>query len=55
MKLLFDQNLGLKLCQAVADLFSSSSKVCFLGLADALRLRSLESKMSLWPSMLGEL
>jgi predicted nuclease of predicted toxin-antitoxin system len=35
MKLLFDQNLSFKLCQALADLFSGSSQVRLLGLAEA--------------------
>ena len=35
MKLLFDQNLSFKLCQALADLFPNSSQVRLLGLAEA--------------------
>ena len=35
MKLLFDQNLSFKLCQQLADLFSGSSQVRLLGLAEA--------------------
>ncbi len=35
MKLLFDQNLSFKLCQALADLFPGSSQVRLLGLAEA--------------------
>jgi predicted nuclease of predicted toxin-antitoxin system len=35
MKLLFDQNLSLKLCQDVADLFPESSHVRLLGLSEA--------------------
>ena len=35
MKLLFDQNLSFKLCQAMADLFPGSSQVRLLGLAEA--------------------
>lgn len=35
MKLLFDQNLSFKLCQALADLFPGSSQVRLLGLAQA--------------------
>ena len=34
MKLLFDQNLSFKLCQALADLFPGSSQVRLLGLAE---------------------
>jgi len=34
MKLLFDQNLSFKLCQAVADLFPGSMHVRVLGLAE---------------------
>ena len=33
MKLLFDQNLSFKLCQALADLFPGSSQVRLLGMA----------------------
>jgi predicted nuclease of predicted toxin-antitoxin system len=35
MKLLLDQNLSFKLCQALADLFPGSSQVRLLGLAEA--------------------
>ncbi len=35
MKLLFDQNLSFKLCQALADLFPGSSQVRLIGLAEA--------------------
>lgn len=35
MKLLFDQNLSFRLCQALADLFPASSQVRLLGLAEA--------------------
>ena len=35
MKLLFDQNLSFKLCQALANLFPNSSQVRLLGLAEA--------------------
>ncbi len=35
MKLLFDQNLSFKLCQALADLFPGSSQVRLVGLAEA--------------------
>ena len=35
MKLLFDQNLSFKLCQAIADLFPGSSQVRLLGMAEA--------------------
>ena len=35
MKLLFDQNLSFKLCQAIADLFPHSSHVGLLGLSEA--------------------
>jgi len=35
MKLLFDQNLSFKLCQALADIFPGSSQVRLLGLAEA--------------------
>lgn len=35
MKLLFDQNLSFKLCQAIADLFPESSHVAHLGLSEA--------------------
>jgi predicted nuclease of predicted toxin-antitoxin system len=35
MKLLFDQNLSFKLCQAVADLFPGSDHVRLLGLSEA--------------------
>jgi predicted nuclease of predicted toxin-antitoxin system len=35
MKLLFDQNLSFKLCQALTDLFPGSSQVRLLGLAEA--------------------
>ena len=35
MKLLFDQSLNFKLCQALADLFPGSSQVRLLGLAEA--------------------
>jgi predicted nuclease of predicted toxin-antitoxin system len=35
MKLLFDQNLSIKLCRQVADLFPGSSQVRQLGLAQA--------------------
>ncbi|RPJ32848.1 MAG: hypothetical protein EHM35_11125 [Planctomycetaceae bacterium] len=35
MKLLFDQNLSFKLCQALADVFPGSSQVRLLGLAEA--------------------
>jgi predicted nuclease of predicted toxin-antitoxin system len=35
MKLLFDQNLSFKLCQAVADLFPESNHVGLLGLSEA--------------------
>jgi predicted nuclease of predicted toxin-antitoxin system len=35
MKLLFDQNLSFKLCQALADPFPGSSQVRLLGLAEA--------------------
>jgi predicted nuclease of predicted toxin-antitoxin system len=35
VKLLFDQNLSFKLCQAVADLFPGSSQVRLLGLGEA--------------------
>jgi len=35
MKLLFDQNLSFKLCNALADLFPGSSQVRLLGLAQA--------------------
>ena len=35
MKLLFDQNLSFKLCQALADLFPGSSQVRLLGLWEA--------------------
>ncbi len=34
MKLLFDQNLSFKLCQALGDLFPGSSQVRLLGLAE---------------------
>jgi predicted nuclease of predicted toxin-antitoxin system len=34
MKLLFDQNLSFRLCQAVADLFPESSHVGRLGLSE---------------------
>jgi predicted nuclease of predicted toxin-antitoxin system len=34
MKLLFDQNLSFKLCQAVADLFPESNHVRILGLSE---------------------
>jgi predicted nuclease of predicted toxin-antitoxin system len=34
MKLLFDQNLGFKLCQRLADLFPESDHVRSLGLAE---------------------
>jgi predicted nuclease of predicted toxin-antitoxin system len=34
MKLLFDQNLSFKLCQAVADLFPESNHVRLLGLSE---------------------
>ena len=35
MKLLFDQNLSFKLCQALADIFPDSNQVRLLGLAEA--------------------
>jgi predicted nuclease of predicted toxin-antitoxin system len=35
MKVLFDQNLSFKLCQALADIFPGSSQVRQLGLAEA--------------------
>lgn len=35
MKLLFDQNLSFKLCQALADLFPNSTQVRVIGLAEA--------------------
>jgi hypothetical protein len=35
MKLLFDQNLSFKLCQALADIFPDSSQVRLLSLAEA--------------------
>ena len=35
MKLLFDQNLSFKLCQALADLFPGSNQVRLLGMAEA--------------------
>lgn len=35
MKLLFDQNLSFKLCQAVAEIFPSSMHVRLLGLSEA--------------------
>ena len=35
MKLLFDQNLSFKLCQALADLFPGSSQARLLDLAEA--------------------
>ncbi|MEI6394010.1 MAG: DUF5615 family PIN-like protein [Verrucomicrobiota bacterium] len=35
MKLLFDQNLSFKLCQALADIFPDSNQVLLLGLAEA--------------------
>ena len=35
MKLLFDQNLSFKLCESLADIFSESSHVRILGLAEA--------------------
>jgi predicted nuclease of predicted toxin-antitoxin system len=35
MKLLFDQNLSFKLCQALVNLFPGSSQVRLLGLAEA--------------------
>jgi predicted nuclease of predicted toxin-antitoxin system len=35
MKLLFDQNLSFKLCQAIADLFPGSDHVRLLGLSEA--------------------
>lgn len=35
MRLLFDQNLSFKLCQALADLFPDSVHVRLLGLAEA--------------------
>ena len=35
MKLLFDQNLSFKLCDALADLFPSSSQIRLLGLERA--------------------
>lgn len=34
MKLLFDQNLSFKLCQAIADLFPDSSHARLLGLSE---------------------
>ena len=34
MKLLFDQNLSFKLCQALAELFPGSSQVRLLGMAE---------------------
>jgi predicted nuclease of predicted toxin-antitoxin system len=34
MKLLFDQNLSFKLCQAVADLFPESNHVQLVGLSE---------------------
>jgi predicted nuclease of predicted toxin-antitoxin system len=34
MKLLFDQNLSFKLCQAIADLFPGSNHVRLLGLSE---------------------
>jgi predicted nuclease of predicted toxin-antitoxin system len=33
MKLLFDQNLSFKLCQALTDLFPGSSQVRLIGMA----------------------
>ena len=35
MKLLFDQNLSFKLCNALADLFPGSSQISLLGLERA--------------------
>jgi len=35
MKLLFDQNLSSKLCQALADIFPGSNQVRLVGLAEA--------------------
>jgi predicted nuclease of predicted toxin-antitoxin system len=35
MKLLFDQNLSFKLCQALADLFPGSAQARLLGMAEA--------------------
>ena len=35
MRLLFDQNLGFRLCQALADLFPGSSQVRLLGMDEA--------------------
>lgn len=35
MKLLFDQNLSFKLCQAIVDLFPESSHVSSVGLSEA--------------------
>jgi predicted nuclease of predicted toxin-antitoxin system len=35
MKLLFDQNLSIRLCQNLADLFPESSHVRLLGLSEA--------------------
>jgi predicted nuclease of predicted toxin-antitoxin system len=35
MKLLYDQNLSLKLCRSLADLFPTSNHVQFVGLAHA--------------------
>ncbi len=35
MKLLFDQNLGFKLCGRLADVFPESAQVRLLGLAEA--------------------
>jgi predicted nuclease of predicted toxin-antitoxin system len=36
MKLLFDQNLSFKLCQAIADVFPGSDHVRLLGLSEAV-------------------
>jgi predicted nuclease of predicted toxin-antitoxin system len=35
MKLLFDQNLSFKLCEALADIFPGSSQIRLLGLGEA--------------------
>ena len=48
MKLLFDQNLSFKLCQALADLFPGSSQVRLLGLAEADDIASIMAATSAW-------
>jgi predicted nuclease of predicted toxin-antitoxin system len=66
MKLLFDQNLSFKLCQALADLFPNSSQVGLLGLeraddheiweyarANGFTLVSLDVDFAEMASMLG--